>query len=332
VNVRRFSGAKGGLLGLLGLLPLLFGTSAAAAPKATRPRGVNARTGRATPPFSELVKAARKNDRAALERLAGRFGVARLGEGARGADGAIARAAMEAIPFARGGVLLAGVVADRLDAGDPTVAIEAARALGALLDGDAPTELAEWEVPADVVARACGGLRTLAMRTDAAATARLEALDALAAAQVTCATFADVAALLHDPSPAVRRSAGLLLATLPAGDARSAALVAGMADPDPGVSAACAAAVCRRVEPARARKASADALVEQATGAARALVAVPATRPEDAVEMLACVAAAGTPADRALLEKLRAGAASPVRDRAVELLAVAAPGKPGAPE
>jgi hypothetical protein len=318
--------------GVVGLCILLGGASALAATKAARPRGVNARTGRATPPFSELVKAARKNDRAALERLAGRFGVARLGEGARGADGAVARAALEAIPFARGGVLLAGTVADRLDAGDPLLAIAAARALGALLDGDAPTELAEWEVPADVVARACGGLRALATRADAAAAARLEALDALAAAQVTCPPSADLAALLRDPSPAVRRSAGLLLATLPAGEARAAALGLGMADPDPGVSAACAAAVCRRVEPSRARRASGDALVEQATGAARALVAIPATRPEDAVEMLACVAAAGTPADRALLEKLRAGAASPVRDRAVELLAVAAPGKPGAPE
>ncbi len=61
--------------------------------------------------------------------------------------------------------------------------------------------------------------------------------------------------------------------------------------------------------------------------AARALVAAPATRPEDAVEMLACVAAAGTPADQALLEKLRAGTASPVRARAAELLGVAVSGK-----
>jgi len=55
-------------------------------------------------------------------------------------------------------------------------------------------------------------------------------------------------------------------------------------------------------------------------------VATPSTRPEDAVEMLTCVAAAGTPADRALLEKLRAGAPSPVRDRAALLLG--AGGKP----
>jgi len=42
---------------------------------------------------------------------------------------------------------------------------------------------------------------------------------------------------------------------------------------------------------------------------------------------LACVSAAGTASDRALLERLRGGAASPVRDRAAELLGVAAPGK-----
>ena len=98
-----------------------------------------------------------------------------------------------------------------------------------------------------------------------------------------------------------------------------------MTDPDPGVSAACVASVCRRAELVRGRRAP-DPLVEQATGAARTLVVAPATRAEDAVEMLSCVAAAGTPADRALLEKLRAGAASPVRDRAALLLA--ASGKP----
>ncbi|HSZ81199.1 MAG TPA: hypothetical protein VLA14_02900 [Polyangia bacterium] len=295
-----------------------------AATRVTRARGVNARTGRATPPFAELVKAARKNDRAALERLAGRFGVARLGEGARSADAAIAQAALETVPFARGGVLLAGVVADRLDAGDAPVAIAAARTLGALFEGDVPSVLAEWEVPADVVTRACGGLRALAARADAASSARLAALDALAVAQTTCTPLPDVAALLRDPAPEVRRAAALVL---PAGDPRAvSALRAGLADPDPGVSAACAASVCRRVEPARGH-APGDALVAQATMTARALVAAPATRPEDAVEMLACVSAAGTASDRALLERLRGGAASPVRDRAAELLGVAAPGK-----
>jgi hypothetical protein len=302
----------------------LLATPAAAASKAARPRGVNARTGRATPPFSELVKANKKNDRAALERLAARFGVARLAEGARGTDLAVAEAALAAITLARGGVALAGAVAERLDPREPALAAAAARSLGALLDGDAPDEIVEWEVPSDVVARACAGLRALASNAEAAEPARLAALDALGAAQVTCPVLGELGSLLRDRAPAVRRAAALLL---PAGDSRAqAALHDGMADPDPTVSSACVASVCRHVEPRARRAPGADALVDQATGAARALVATPATRPEDAVEMLTCVAAAGTPADRALLEKLRAGAPSPVRDRAAQLLG--AGGKP----
>jgi hypothetical protein len=299
-------------------------TPGVAAPKAAHPRGVNARTGRATPPFSQLVKANKKNDRAALERLAARFGVARLAEGARGTDLAVAEAALAAIPLARGGVVLAGVVAERLDPREPALAAAAARALGVMLDGDAPTALADWEVPPDVVARSCAGLRALASNGEAAEGARLAALDALASAQVTCPVLGELGSLVRDHSASVRRAVALLL---PAGDGRAQpALRDGMADPDPTVSAACVASVCRDAEPRGKRAPASEALVEKATTAARSLVDSPATRPEDAVEMLACVAAAGTPADRALLERLRAGAPSPVRDRAALLLG--AGGKP----
>jgi hypothetical protein len=302
--------------GLLVCVSSLWAAPLPGAPKAARPRGVNARTGRATPPFAQLVKAYKKNDRAALERLAARFGVAQLAEGARGSDLAVAEAALAAIPLARGGVALAGVVAERLDPREPGLAASAALALGLLLDGDAPAEVADWEVPPDVVARACAGLRALAANAEAAAPARLAALNALATAQVTCPVLGELGSLVRDPAPVVRRAAALLL---PAGDARAqGALRDGMSDPDPGVSAACVASVCRRAD---AAPAPAGPLVKQATGAARALVVAPATRPEDAVEMLTCLAAAGTPADRALLEKLGAGAASPVRDRAALLLA-----------
>jgi hypothetical protein len=308
-----------GVAALVGVCAAWLAAPAFAASKPARPRGVNARTGRATPPFSQLVKANKKNDRATLERLAARFGVARLAEGARGTDVAVAEAALAAIPLARGGVVLAGVVADRLDPRESALATAAARALGALLDGDAPGEIADWEVPPDVVARACAGLRALAANGDAAEPARLAALEALAAAQVTCPVLGELGALVHDGAPVVRRAAALLL---PAGDARAqAALREGMSDPDPTVSAACVASVCRGAEPRGRRGPTAEALLGQATGAARALVVAPATRPEDAVEMLACVAGAGTPADRALLEKLRSGPASPVRDRAALLLA-----------
>ena len=164
--------------------------------------------------------------------------------------------------------MLAGVVADRLDPREPAVAEAAARTLGVLLDADAPGEIADWEVPADVVARACTGLRALATNREAAEPARLAALDALAAAQVTCPVLGELGVLVHDPAPAVRRAAALLL---PAGDAHAqAALREGLTDPDPSVSAACVASVCRAAEPRGKRAPAADALVEQATGAARA--------------------------------------------------------------
>ncbi len=302
----------------LALAALLVGPPARSASKA-RPRGVNTRTGRQTPPASALVKAYKKNDRATLERLASRFGVAGLAAAVRGTDPAAAEAALAAIPLVRGGVLLVGVVAARLDASDP-VGVVATQTLGTLLSGDSPAELSDWEVPPDVVARACAGLRSLATRTAAPMPARLAALDALATAQLTCPAPAELGALLRDPAPAVKRAAALVVRE-PDSAARQA-LSDGITNPDPAVSGACVATVCRRVEPpARGKTPVRDMLVEQATGAARSMVVVAATKPEDAVDMLSCVAAAGTPADRSLLEKLRAGPPSPVRDRAALLLA-----------
>lgn len=297
--------------------------AAGAATKVTRPRAPVSRTGRATPPFAELVKAARKNDRGALERLASRMGVARLGEGARAADGAIAQASLTAIPLARGGVLLAGTVAERLEGGDAAVVVAAARALGALLDGDSATELSDWEVPPDVVARACAGLRALVARGDAPLASRLAAIDATATAQATCAGTTDLVALMRDPLPAVRRAAALVLR--PGDGAAASALRAGFADPDPTVVSACVASVCRRVDPAARRKG--DSMAEQAAATARALVVAPATPPEDAVEMLTCLVGSGTPADRALIEKVRQGAPSALRTRALELTGGGGSGK-----
>ena len=88
-------------------------------------------------------------------------------------------------------------------------------------------------------------------------------------------------------------------------------------DPDPTVASAAVAAVCRADAVAPGRKG--DALVEESTAAARTLAAAPSTRPEDAVEMLACLAAAGTAADRSLLDRLRRGPPSPLQTRASEL-------------
>jgi hypothetical protein len=300
-----------------------FGVAdAGAGTKATRPRAPVSRTGRSTPPFAELVKAARKNDRGALERLASRMGVARLAEGARGADSAVAQASLTAIPLARGGVLLAGTVAERLEGGDAAVVVAAAGALGTLLDGDRATELADWEVPPDVVARACAGLRALVTRPDAPVASRLAAIEAAATAQTTCGGATDLAALMRDPLPAVRRAAALVLR--PTDGPAATALRAGFADPDVTVAAASVASVCRRIDLTAPRR-KGDSFTDQAIATARTLVSAPATPPEDAVEMLTCLVSTGAPADRAVVEKLRQGAPSPLRTRAVEL--TGGPGK-----
>ena len=74
------------------------------------------------------------------------------------------------------------------------------------------------------------------------------------------------------------------------------------------MSAAAAAAECR-VEARTARGGKERPPAAQAIAAARTMAAAPSTPPADAVEMLDCLAAAGTPADRALLDELRRGPA-----------------------
>src|SRR5215471_10976722 len=105
---------------------------AAGAPPAAeaRSRRANERTGKLVPAFAELVKARKRGDRSALGRLGDRIGPARLGQAIVGTDERVAEAALAALPFTRGGLLLVGTVADELGASDPARAAAAATALG----------------------------------------------------------------------------------------------------------------------------------------------------------------------------------------------------------
>lgn len=294
---------------------LVAGSTVTAHAATARHRSTNARTGRVATAFADLVKAVRKGDRAGLERLVSRMGPVRFEEGLRSGDARVVEATLSSVSLVRGRVLLTGSVAERLDAGESTVAIAAARALGDLLDGASPSELEEWEVPPDVVGRACGSLRNVAARLETAVRIRLAALDALARAQRTCTATAELASLLRDPVPAIRRSVALLLR--PSERQVAAALKDAIRDPEPAVASAAVAAVCRaEAAPGKQKR---DQLLEQSTAAARIFAPAGLTPPEDAVEMLACVAAAGTAADRGLLDQLRRGPPSPLRDRAAEL-------------
>ncbi len=279
-----------------------------------RGRHADARTGKMVPATAELLKARKRGDRNALGRLADRMGPARLAAAIAGADSRVADAAMAAAPQARAGVLLVGAIADQLSGPDAR-ARAAAEALGGLLNGDRPWALEQWEVPPDDIARACWGLRELAARTAAPVETRLQAIDASLAAAPTCGVPREAAGWARDGSPEIRRAAVLLAA---AGADRGAVLRQAMGDADGRVSGAAVAADCR-VEP-RTAGGKETAPDPQAVAAARTLARAPTTAADDAVEMLDCLAATGTPGDRALLESVRRGPPSALRDRAVELV------------
>jgi len=170
------------------------------------------------------------------------------------------------------------------------------------------------------VLRACGVLRALAGRVESPVPPRLAALAAIGDASTVCTATGELAPLLKDPVPSVRRAAALVLR--PDERRTAGAFRDTIRDPDPSVAAAAVAAVCRNEASASTpgpAAAKPDPILQTATEAARALVVAHGTAVEDAVEMLGCLARAATPADRQLLEQLRRGPPSPLRDRAVEL-------------
>ena len=116
----------------------LAGAAGKAGKGGGRSRRADPRTGRLPPAMLELVKAAKRGDRAALGRVADRLGPAQLGQAVASGEGGVREAALAAVPLARGGVLLLGVVADQLGATRPERLAAAAAALGALLDGAVP--------------------------------------------------------------------------------------------------------------------------------------------------------------------------------------------------
>jgi len=153
---------------------------------------------------------------------------------------------------------------------------------------------------------------------------RLAALDAVAAAAPSCGSGADLAPIARDGAPALRRAATMVAA---AGNEREALLREAIGDADRGVGSAATAAACR-LEARTGRAGKVEPPSPQAIAAARTMAAAATTPPEDAVEMLDCLAAAGTPQDRALLDELQRRPPSPLRDRAVELGVRPSPGKP----
>ena len=286
----------------------------ASAAKARVVRKASPRTGLIVVRDDELMHAVKRKDRGALERLAERMGPGHLGEALHRPDPAVVEAALAILPLARGAVLQIGTVADLLDSPSPNVAAAAATVLGQLLDGAEPSALDDWEVPPDLVDRACGSLRKLAGRVEAPLAARVATLSALASAASICTATGELAPLLRDPVAAVRRAAILVLR--PDERPAASALRDVIRDPERLVASAAVATLCRDEPNENGKSDPPPAAVLEL---ARVMVTARGTPAADAVEMLGCLARTSTPADRQILDQLRRGPASPVRDRASEL-------------
>lgn len=279
---------------------------------------VNARTGMATPSFEQLVRAVKLRDRGAMERVAGRMGPGRLAQGLAQPDRRVVLAVLAALPGPRGALLLTEPVANLTQSPDAAIAGAAARVLGELLGGDDPGEYDLWEIPADVIERGCTALRTLASRPGGSLVARLPAIAALGAA-ASCPERDALLPALRDPEPTIRRAA--TLGIVPRSPAALAALREATRDSARPVAATAVARLCY----ARAMGV-AGAVDASVAEAARTLIAGPGTAPEDAVEMLACLSPP-TPADARVLDQLRRGSPSALRDRVIELIEASAASK-----
>jgi len=288
-------------------------------------RPVDPRTGMVLVPFSALAAAERKGDAAEVTRVAERVGWSRLVTAATGKDRAEATTALNALPFLPGAVRGIGPLTPLLGSLEGTLAAAAARALGGMLAGVSPATADEWDVAPDVSHAACGGLRTLALRPEAAEEARLASVGALGQGSAVCATWLDLSPLLRDPSPALRRAAALV--TRPVERLATAGSPVGVRDLDKNVAGASAAMLCRAWSSPRAglRGGAHEPIWNQAREVARRLVKDAELAPEDVVDMMSCLDPTSAE-DRGLIATLGKHKSPPVKERAKELLE--RPGQP----
>jgi hypothetical protein len=283
---------------------LLFSAPARAAERPT----YNRRTGLVEVPLLGLRKAAERGDRAELGRWAARIGVARLARALAEPDRGLALAALDSVPCLPDGLLMLDAVLVQCDSTDAQLGERALRTLGALLSDADPALLGAWEVPDEVVQRACRILAATAGRADRSIDLRLTALQSLADASAVCAGRNDLLMLMSDSSPDIRRAVVLVLP--PNGARTLSALREAGKDADPAVVAASGVALCRQQSAARAKP------IPPPAQAWRALVLAPSTPAEDAAEMLSCLVDSSDPTDAKAIEELRRKGSPLLRDLA----------------
>lgn len=284
-------------------------------PAAERPR-FHPRTALTAVPPGPLVDAVARGDRAEISRLAERLGPARLEALLASEDRTVARAALEATATLEGNVRLLGAVTRLVGTPAGPLAERAAQVLGAMLGPEDPRKLDDYETPPDEVNRACATLAAAAMAHLDSVPVRVAALEALAEAHMVCAESHGLAVLTDDVWPEVRRA--LLLSPRAAQIRPPAEMAALTRDPVPKVAGAAGALWCRQ-HVASLRKGPMAADLRRRLAQLRTLVLIEDTPPEDAIDMLPCLALSPEPEDQRALEILRKRRASPVSDRAREL-------------
>jgi len=290
-------------------LSLLFVAPGAAAERPS----YNRRTGLLEVPLLGLRKAAERGDRAEMGRWAARIGAARLAKALADPDRSLALAALDSVPYLPDRLLLLDAVLAQCDSTDTQVGERALRTVGALL-GDADASLLDaWDVPDEVAGRACRVLAAAAGRTERSIDARLAALQSLADGNALCAGRNDLSALVHDPSPEIRRAALLVLS--PNGARGLSALREASKDTDPGVVAAAGVALCRQQLAQRTKLAPRSVPARPW----RELVLAPGTPAEDAAEMLSCLVDSTDPTDAKAIEELRSKGSPLLRDLATSV-------------
>jgi len=247
---------------------------------------------------------------AELARAGGRIGLARLAEALADRDTRIVRAALDAIPLQRSGILLLDRVAHSARATDRTLRERGLRALSTLLGNTNGEQLAAWEVPAESLRVACQALAAAAGNEAEESSLRLLALQGLADAGLLCAVSFRPSQLLKSSDPQVRRAAVL---ALPASAQTKAALASALKDRDGRVAAAAGARFCDLAGGAVA--ASTEPSLGKVALAEGAVI-------EDVVDLLPCLARSKVAEDGRALEALRARGPTVVRDAIKNLTGV----------
>jgi hypothetical protein len=280
----------------------------------------DARTGLAEPGLSALIAASSKGDRNEVIRQAERIGVARVQSilsavsitaggdkdketKADRADRAQVMAALDAARVMDGGVRLLAPVARLLLDDDSRVAERAARAVGELLRADRLDKLIEWEIAAEDVYGACAALARTARNDSAATSLRIAAIEALGEAHAYCRGDLKLGTVTTDTGPDVRRAA-LLAPQITQGE--SVDSIGGLIeDPVPLVAGAAATVWCRH-QYDFLRKGGVNGETEKRRlFKIRMLLMADVAPPEDASEILPCLALSKDPEDLKAVEMVR---------------------------